>query len=694
MEFIYESNILTVQKSSEKFLYRLRPYIMTEEGCKTYLPYVDSDARKAYFEDADLQAFIELKLVPMKHSTLLRVKAGYHPEHYFEKKYNNHFYEEHAVGVDVAGVNTQTLTVIHRRSEWWSRVEVDCKPEEIPQNSQAVLFQRKQDYCFMTGLCDTDFKSNFVGNTDGGFSIYVWNNLRSNDCDTAAALFGFGKNIYELPALVMRDGFEAIGRPQRLRSERTFPPVLESLGWCSWDAFHLDVSHEGLMEKAEEMRTKGIPVKWMMIDDMWGQVKNNALGVNSSRELYSFEADPVRFPKGLKEAVADMKETYGLSVGLWHPTTGYWNGLDPQGEIAADDNYKDLIFWSQEGMLVHRFEAEKIKEYYMKQHQFYADCGIDFIKVDNQACIRRFAKRVMSVGKAARNLHRAIEESATVHFGGQLINCMGMSLENFWNRDSAVSRMSCDFLPDDRERFNLLIMQNAFNSMIQGSVYYGDWDMWWSYDSQSLKNAVCHAICGGPVYVSDELGRSNKKVIMPLICSDGRLLRFENPALPSLSCLFEDVASMRKPFKIFNQDGTNGVVIAYNTTSNGESVEGTISPKDAGLNAAKKYCAYDWFSGECQVIGAEETLPVVLHGGDDFKMLLFVPLADGKAILGLREKYICFAGIKENKVLDDGEILVYGTDTIEVNGRIVKAAQTGMSLYTRKVKREDRIRLI
>ena len=32
--------------------------------------------------------------------------------------------------------------------------------------------------------------------------------------------------------------------------------------------------------------------------------------------------------------------------------------------------------------------------------------------------------------------------------------------------------------------------------------------MWWSDDGQATKNAVLRAMSGGPVYMSDKLGRS------------------------------------------------------------------------------------------------------------------------------------------------------------------------------------------
>lgn len=116
---------------------------------------------------------------------------------------------------------------------------------------------------------------------------------------------------------------------------RRYPEVLEYLGWCSWDAFHMDVTQEGLEQKAQEFRDKAIPVRWMLIDDMWADVPHNDLKTMHSRKLRSFEADPVRFPGGLKAAISALKDRYAMRVGIWHPTSGYWNGIDPDGPTPA-----------------------------------------------------------------------------------------------------------------------------------------------------------------------------------------------------------------------------------------------------------------------------------------------------------------------------------------------------------------------
>ena len=82
----------------------------------------------------------------------------------------------------------------------------------------------------------------------------------------------------------------------------------------------MDVSHEGLAAKAQEFKDKGIPVRWMLIDDMWAESNNN-LATMHSRELRQFEGDPQRFPGGMRAAISELKEKFGMKVGVWHPTT-------------------------------------------------------------------------------------------------------------------------------------------------------------------------------------------------------------------------------------------------------------------------------------------------------------------------------------------------------------------------------------
>lgn len=92
------------------------------------------------------------------------------------------------------------------------------------------------------------------------------------------------------------------------------------LGWCSWDAFYLEVSEEKIREKAEELRAKKVPVRWMLIDDGWMTAKGELLA--------DYKPDQEKFPQGFKEMTEDIRALGDIRwFGVWHALGGYWGGI-------------------------------------------------------------------------------------------------------------------------------------------------------------------------------------------------------------------------------------------------------------------------------------------------------------------------------------------------------------------------------
>lgn len=597
----------------------------------------------------------------------LKFKASFTPQNLGEISGRNHFDYECAVGLHIEDIaDVRRFFATYNKCEFWVYPFFGAF-NQLPEFTQSVLAEIDGGYRFFTTVCDREFVSTLRGFEDG-FDIYVWNNCLPNTVDTVALVWGQGSDPYGLPFDVNREAFSLLGKEPVMRTDKEYPQIFEYLGWCSWDAFHMDVTHADLIEKAREFKDKNIPVRWFILDDMWGDVPNNNIPTMQSRELNSFEAAPDRFPKGLKGIVKELKDDYRLKVGLWHPATGYWHGINPNSSLAKE--YAGYLFWSTKKQLIPRYEREIIEEYYDRQHGFYHDCGIDFMKVDYQSHFRWYEKLAMPIGKAADNFHNAVEKANNKYFGGALINCMGMATENFWNRKSAVCRFSGDFCPENRKWFSGHILQCAYNSLIQGSVYYGDWDMWWTEDTQSTKNAVIKAMSGGPVYVSDELGRSKKDVIMPAVLNDGRIIRLKNPAMPSPDCLFEDARESGKAFKLFNRHGKSGILAVFNIDKDEKKVTASISAKDMLLGEDTEYCVYDWFNKTAFKTGGKSAFQISLNNYDEFKLYLFVPIIGGKAIVGLKNKYMSVATFEELpggdiKPLDDGEFLIYNSDELK-----------------------------
>ncbi|MBO7519283.1 MAG: hypothetical protein J6T73_00755, partial [Clostridia bacterium] len=397
------------------------------------------------FADDNLGISLSASVESFNDIKYLRLSANYTPKNLGEVMGRNHFDFECAAGLHIEEIDgVSKFFATYNKSEFWVHPFFGSLCD-LPEFTQSILAKCGDGYSFFTTVCDKEFVSTIKG-FENGFDVYVWNNCLPDSVNTIALTWGQGDEPYSLPFEVNRQTFSLLGKKSIMRIDKEYPEVFKYLGWCSWDAFHMEVTHSDLIKKAQEFKDKDIPVRWFILDDMWGDVPNNNIPTMHSRELNSFEAASDRFPKGLKGIVGELKSDYGLKVGLWHPTTGYWHGINPNSALAKE--YKDFLYWSTKKQLIPRYEREIITEYYDRQHKFYSGCGIDFMKVDFQSHLRWYEKLAMPIGGAAANLHHAIEKANNKYFGGALINCMGMATENFWNRESAVCRFSGDFCPE------------------------------------------------------------------------------------------------------------------------------------------------------------------------------------------------------------------------------------------------------
>ena len=86
------------------------------------------------------------------------------------------------------------------------------------------------------------------------------------------------------------------------------------------------MSEEKILQKLDELKEKKVPVRWVLIDDGWF--------IHSHETLKSFDANPEKFPSGIKGTVDKIKNEYGIEfVGIWHAFEAYWYGVVPGREL-------------------------------------------------------------------------------------------------------------------------------------------------------------------------------------------------------------------------------------------------------------------------------------------------------------------------------------------------------------------------
>lgn len=648
--------------------------------------------------DADAEGAIKIKNTP---------RGGL--AYYVSASLDGGFSADRAITFTLAVSDTSDFLAIENHSQFWCRPFWGTTLSALPKRVQELLIKDGDLYRAFLPVCADTFKTVIFGSESGASALMYANTDKVSECaEQLAFVYMEGNDPHKLLEDIARDAAEMLGTGIKMRNERRYPEVMEYLGWCSWDAFQIRVSHSALLEKAKEFKDKGVPMGFAIIDDMWGDAPNlenyqtemdftEMVHAMHASPLRSFEGAPKRFPKGMRAAISDLRDAGIKNIGLWFPTTGYWWGVEKGSPL--EEELKDVLVTSETGRIVVSPEREKAESYFDTLCGKAKAFGADFVKIDNQGFHVNY-RNMAPIGESAGAIQSAIEKTTEKYFDGALINCMGMPSECLFGRtDSAVCRCSDDFMPENRAWFLKNILQCSYNGLMQGQYHVNDWDMWWTDDGQAVKNSLCRAISGGPVYVSDKLGRTNPEILRPLTLSDGRLLRADESAKPTADCLMSDPTVGNKIFKIYNRAGDAGVVAVYNINANGEAVSGSVSAADMRLPVGR-YAYYEYFGKTGGILEEGESLNVTLPSGDDFKLYTFVPLIDGVAVMGRTD---LFMGVRAAKRDGDNVSLAEGGEVsfiserpikIYVGGKEAEAEKHGVLTAVHTLKTETELKVL
>lgn len=563
----------------------------------------------------------------------------------------------------------------YRYSPFWCRPQFGEALGDVPERTQCLLWEKADGgWGAILPLSAGEVTTTLAGH-QGALTAVVQSFTNTlTAIETIAFIAAESVSPYAVVERLARAAADLLGNGLKLRRDRKYPEVFEYLGWCSWDSMEIWVNEAETLQKCDEFIAKGIPVRWAILDDMWADVAwtqklprftehKISFKVMHASKLWDIEADPERFPDGLAHCIAEMNKR-GMKVGIWHPINGYWAGLAPDSPAAEKLADCTMVVPETGRIMPDLRTPETAKAYYDRLHTFFADCGAEFVKIDNQSALPAQYKNAIPVGTAARNLHAGIEYSVEKHFGGALINCMCMGNENMFNRpETAITRCSDDFKPEDSAWFAKHLMQCAYNSFVQGKFCTCDWDMWWSDDAQAGKNSLLRALSGGPIYVSDRLDRSRPEIFAPLCFADGRILRPDGVAIPTKNWLVRNPVTTPEAMTVFNYAGETTYAAAFHITDTDAAVPGALCLADLALPRAEQYLLYEHFSGAWKVMTGEETHTFTLADHGDYRLFSITPICAGAAVLGDVRKFIAVRAVS---VAEEGKLRTVEGGTIKL----------------------------
>lgn len=541
----------------------------------------------------------------------------------------------------------EAMTALYLLNEWWTRPAFVSRFEDIPDRTQ-VLLMRYPDRCgCFVPMVGRAFKAILGPGTAGALALAMQSGTSgARELDEPLYLYAEGATLAE----AVRKAFRWLAGEKnlRLRAERRIPEMLRYLGWCSWDAFYREVSEAGIRQKAEELRAKEVPVRWMMIDDGWFKAEENV--------LLSMTPDPAKFPQGFGGMVRDLREKYGVRwVGVWHTLAGFWGGLQP-GSAPAEAE-KAYLCRSASGKILP--SPVHGAGFYRDWYDLLRRQGIRFVKVDGQSSTACHFENTIPLAEAAAGLGRALEEGSAA-MDGDVINCMGMAMETILARPvSGVSRNSDDFFPMREGSFTEHLLQNAYNALYHNELYHCDWDMFWTVHPDAPKHALLRAVSGGPVYVSDPPGRTDPAILKPLAWLDGRLLMLSRSAKPTDDCLFAD-PRQGGVLKLHNAGsggaGTAGVIAAYNLTGTAQSFSFTAGDVPE-LDPAGSCWVWDFFARTARRLEGGGRWTGFLPAGG-YGLYLLLPEGRRCTFLGRTDKYAGFLALETVQETENTTIAV------------------------------------
>ncbi|KAI3665976.1 hypothetical protein L6452_44612 [Arctium lappa] len=544
---------------------------------------------------------------------------------------------------------------IFRFKVWWTTHWVGSNGRDLEHETQMVMLE-KSDYgrpfVLILPLLEGPFRAAMQpGNNDFVDVCVESGSTKVSDASFKSVVYiQAGLDPYTLMEKAMKVIREHLGT-FKLLEEKTPPGVIDKFGWCTWDAFYLEVHPQGVIEGVKGLVEGGCPPGLVLLDDGWQSISHDddpvdSEGMNRTAageqmpcrltkfvENYKFRdyksPRPETPNKGMGAFVRDLKEDFKTInfVYVWHALCGYWGGvrpntiglpessvvkpmLSPGLEKTMEDLAVDKIVNNGVGLV----PPEKVDQLYEGLHSHLESVGIDGVKVDVIHLLEMLSEDYGGRVELAKAYYKALTLSMKKHFKGNGVIASMEHCNDFMflgTEAIALGRVGDDFWctdpsGDPNGTFWLQgchMVHCAYNSLWMGNFIQPDWDMFQSTHPCAEFHAASRAISGGPIYISDSVGKHNFDLLKSLVLPDGSILRCQWYALPTRDCLFEDPLHDGKTMlKIWNLNKYTGVVGAFNCQGGGwcresrrnecaseysHAVTSTISPRDVEWHKGK-----------------------------------------------------------------------------------------------------------
>ncbi|HME55610.1 MAG TPA: Sip1-related alpha-galactosidase [Candidatus Lokiarchaeia archaeon] len=493
----------------------------------------------------------------------------------------------------------------------------------------------------------------------------------------AGGIIEFGEDPVALAESAFHDCACLLNRPYVLRTAKQYPDMFEYLGFCTWNTFYRDQSLDNIRRLAEHNFTPGAGgtdrFKYIIVDDGWQPTNEMDLRKDLTRPLLPGEplyltslATNYKFPGGMAPVATMLKEQYGFKwFGVWHTINGYWSGILPESLLAR--TYRCIKVGINN--TIDPFTTTGFRfwlDYYASLRQ----AGVELVKIDNSSSIANLFEGTYPFDHAVAQVI-ATEHGAAASMGITILNCLGSAHDAkfYWGHANAA-RVTNDFAPQDFKNTKRQFHQYLTQSLQMAPFCWPDADMFFTSGAATECIVHLHMISGGPVYIADDVGKTDLATINKISFPDGRLPRLARPGLPMTDVVFQDIeteaASTMWNYHDIPGWGRVFYVVAANMILDDKPCTARFTMQDLGtlaFDCSPELLAFSYVVKEA----SEPSIQIITRDAGEIladlenfesRYYCISPLVNGIALLGIEGMLNGTRGISRVQPIDEKSVLV------------------------------------
>jgi hypothetical protein len=336
-----------------------------------------------------------------------------------------------------------------------------------------------------------------------------------------------------------------------LENKLSYPEWISNVGWEINKPTKSLLSARYIIKKAKEIIANGINPSYLLIKEGWQHCLDDL-------SLASFEADPIRFPMGIKHLVQELKKIGIEHVGFEHSLFGAKRGLSTK--LA-----QRYLFKKQDNG--YYFPCQKLGNSFEFFHDYYKSLksqGVCFVQTfaDNSSFFKvkssQYKQLYTAYQTASSLFFQGVSWITPPYFKG------GLSFYSYSRFATTAAKPNCNNL------FELAsyIYQTLANSLwLQHSC---EFHLTATLQKQLPQStwALFHCLSKGSLLLSGELCKEQKKEISKFLISNQKPLQADFPLTITSQSLLKNEEDLTSLLISYSQSKNSSIIALFNLHMN------------------------------------------------------------------------------------------------------------------------------